>query len=97
LVWAILNQLSTYSMYNIIVRTNMDGTDMATFLISMGEDLIPVLTSVFVGSDGKIYVAESEIPRIECMDDMNGAGWKTFGTSGNGSKQFWGPTSIFVK
>ena len=37
---------------------------------------------VTVGSDGKIYLADSRNDRIVRIDDMTGKGWITYGTSG---------------
>src|SRR5437879_12852428 len=44
----------------------------------------------------KIYVADASNNRIVRMDDMTGAGWTPFGTSGSGMNQFNGPFGIFV-
>src|SRR5262245_4224463 len=43
-----------------------------------------------------IYVADRLNHRIVRFDDMGGAGWKTFGTQGDGIKQFNEPTGIHV-
>src|SRR5438552_17273246 len=44
----------------------------------------------------KIYVADESNNRIVRMDDMTGAGWTEFGTSGSGPNQFRCPFGIFV-
>src|SRR5436309_6033097 len=44
----------------------------------------------------KIYVADESNNRIVRMDDMTGAGWTPFGTSGSGPNQFRFPSGIFV-
>src|SRR3989454_3252589 len=44
----------------------------------------------------KIYVADESNNRIVRMDDMTGAGWTPFGTSGSGPNQFSIPIGIFV-
>src|SRR5438876_757690 len=44
----------------------------------------------------KIYVADESNNRIVRMDDMTGAGWTPFGTSGSGMNQFSFPSGIFV-
>src|SRR5438309_8227231 len=44
----------------------------------------------------KIYVADESNNRIVRMDDMTGAGWTAFGTSGSGPNQFRFPVGIFV-
>src|SRR5436309_13226473 len=44
----------------------------------------------------KIYVADESNNRIVRMDDMTGAGWTPFGTSGSGPNQFRFPVGIFV-
>src|SRR5438876_4586703 len=44
----------------------------------------------------KIYVADESNNRIVRMDDMTGAGWTPFGTSGSGPNQFSSPCGIFV-
>jgi len=44
----------------------------------------------------KIYVADASNNRIVRMDDMTGAGWTPFGTSGSGMNQSNGPFGIFV-
>src|SRR5205809_7574762 len=44
----------------------------------------------------KIYVADESNNRIVRMDDMTGAGWTAFGTSGSGPNQFRCPRGIFV-
>src|SRR5437016_78499 len=44
----------------------------------------------------KIYVADESNNRIVRMDDMTGAGWTPFGTSGSGPNQFRFPFGIFV-
>src|SRR5437667_4759674 len=44
----------------------------------------------------KIYVADESNNRIVRMDDMTGAGWTPFGTSGSGPNQFSSPFGIFV-
>src|SRR5947208_14185909 len=43
----------------------------------------------------KIYVADASNNRIVRMDDMTGAGWTPFGTSGSGMNQLNGPFGIF--
>ena len=37
---------------------------------------------------GRIYVADTYNCRIDRMDDITGANWKTFGTCGSGANQF---------
>jgi len=52
---------------------------------------------IFVDTAGRIFVVDAHNHRIVRMDDMTGAGWTTFGTSGTGVKQFVVPSTIFVK
>src|SRR2546426_3257224 len=44
----------------------------------------------------KIYVADESNNRIVRMDDMTGAGWTPFGTSGSGPNQFSSPEGLRV-
>jgi streptogramin lyase len=52
---------------------------------------------IFVDTAGRIFVVDADNHRIVRMDDMTGAGWTTFGTSGTGVNQFVVPSTIFVK
>ena len=52
---------------------------------------------IFVDTAGRIFVVDAHNHRIVRMDDMTGAGWTTFGTSGTGVNQFVVPSTIFVK
>src|SRR5436309_11351228 len=44
----------------------------------------------------KIYVADESNNRIVRMDDMTGAGWTQFGTSGSGRNKLRFPTGILI-
>jgi len=47
-------------------------------------------------ANGRIYVTDAANNRIVRIDDMTGAGWISFGTSGSGTYQFDSPHGIFV-
>lgn len=52
---------------------------------------------IFVDTAGRIFVVDGDNHRIVRMDDMTGAGWTTFGSSGTAVNQFVVPSPIFVK
>ena len=45
---------------------------------------------------GQIFVADQSNHRIVRINDMTGAGWTSFGSTGSGVNQFNVPTGIFV-
>ena len=58
---------------------------------------ITQMGGIFVDTGGKIYAADPGNSRVVRMDDMSGAGWTTFGSTGSGNNQFIGPNSVFVE
>ncbi|MDI6773259.1 MAG: hypothetical protein QME77_11835 [bacterium] len=46
---------------------------------------------------GQIYVADRLNNRIVRINDMTGAGWTTFGSTGSGTNQFNEPNGVFVR
>jgi streptogramin lyase len=56
----------------------------------------PALATKGDSPAGLIYVTDSYNHRLVRMNNMTGAGWTTLGTQGNGSKQFNGPTGLYV-
>jgi len=52
---------------------------------------------IFVDTAGRIFVVDASNHRIVRIDDMTGAGWTTFGSSGTGVDQFLVPSTIIVK
>ena len=52
---------------------------------------------IVVDTAGRIFVVDASNHRIVRMDDMTGAGWTTFGSSGTGVNQFLAPSPIVVK
>ena len=52
--------------------------------------------SIFVDTDGKIYVVDGGNARLARMDEMTGTGWITLGTYGTGPSQFISPNTVFV-
>jgi DNA-binding beta-propeller fold protein YncE len=51
---------------------------------------------IAVNSAGQIEVADKVNDRIVQVDDITGAGWTTFGTTGAGFMQFNGPAGVAV-
>lgn len=87
----------------LVYMTDITGagwTTLGTLAASGGDAAAPGAFSgprdVLVSSAGYIYVADSNNGRIVRMDDMTGAGWTTFGTSGKGVNELDGPFGVTV-
>jgi len=55
-----------------------------------------VPNDIALDAEGRIYVADQAAGRIVRMDDMDGTGWVTFGTTGSGRGEFKEPSGIAV-
>jgi len=51
-------------------------------------------TDIKVGSNGKIYIADTNNDRVVRIDDMTGAGWTSLGTVGTGVGNLDNPKAI---
>jgi streptogramin lyase len=84
----------------IVYFTDMTGAGWTTFggtgadAGMPGSFLSP--RDIFISAGGKIYVADGDNDRIVRMDDISGAGWTTFGTTGAGTNQLSSPFGIAV-
>jgi streptogramin lyase len=73
--------------------TTLPGADAGAEAGAPGSFLSP--RDVFISASGKIYIVDDN-DRIVRMDDITGAGWTTFGTTGTGTNQFGSPFGVAV-
>ena len=72
----------------------ISGANITKFSRS-GSTALGSLHRIFVDSQNRIYLTDS-LNRVVRMDDMTGAGFKSFGTTGAGTGQFNNPNGIWV-
>lgn len=86
----------------IIRMDDMIGTNWNPFGSSgAGNSQFSNPAGIFVTSSvgnitSGVYIADTGNNRIVRMNDLNGANWSSFGSSGNGVGQFSSPTGIFI-
>src|SRR5437899_12738395 len=99
---AAVRQASVWRVSNAgILRGGLGGME-ARFAGGVCLILVAIGTSACTGVISpppvpKIYVADESNNRIVRMDDMTGAGWTPFGTSGSGPNQFNLPVRVFLQ
>src|SRR5207245_7913792 len=98
---AAVRQASLLRVSNAGILKGCVGVMEARFAGGVWLILVAIGTSACTGVISpppvpKIYVADESNNRIVRMDDMTGAGWTPFGTSGSGPNQFRFPSGIFV-
>lgn len=89
-----LTQYNTITQYDDISGTN--PTVFGGNISGGNKGQLSTVTSVAVDQAGHIYIADTGNGRIVRIDDMNGAGWTTFGTPGSETGQFISPVRVFV-
>jgi streptogramin lyase len=81
------------------IAPDVDGSYDIRFMVTDRDLGDEDTVSVYVTSGGgpyRIYIAERVNNRITRIDDMTGAGWVTYGSSGSGVGQFNKPMGIAV-
>jgi streptogramin lyase len=78
---------------------DLDGSGEVRFgsIYGSGTGQFAGPSSVSVGTNGQIYIADSGNDRIVRIDDMTGKNWTTFGTNGAGNNQFQGINHLLLR
>jgi streptogramin lyase len=97
-IYILLDRNLVGQTYHLLRMEDMTGRGQIDMTLAEGSGprQLNAPHAIFVDSQERIYITDTNNHRIVRMQDMQGNGWVTLGSAGTGRMQFWEPMSLYV-